>query len=166
MKNLILILLSHLKTPQYILKNILWRFPKSISKEEIVFVMGTPRSGTTLIQKVFEAHSKLFSIDGETAMFSFQNFWEPNRMHFKLEKVKRDKFLSDSKDSVDFFTKCVQHLKSLNSGKKFIEKTPQHIKHLKFLLKHFPNAKFVHVVRDGRDCYCSARQHPFIPQST
>ena len=74
MKNLILILLSHLKTPQYILKNILWRFPKSISKEEIVFVMGTPRSGTTLIQKVFEAHSKLFSIDGETAMFSFQNF--------------------------------------------------------------------------------------------
>jgi|LauGreSBDMM110SN_4_FD.fasta_scaffold57114_2 hypothetical protein len=165
MRNLFYILKSHLKTPQYILKNIVWRFPKTISQLEVVFIMGTPRSGTTLLQKTVEAHTSLFSIEGETAIFSFQNFWEANRFHFRLEKEKRDYYLNQARDNVDFFSKCVNYLSSLNSNKIFVEKTPQHIKHLGFLIKHFPKAKFVHIVRDGRDCFCSARLHPFIPQS-
>lgn len=49
-------------------------------------------------------------------------------------------------------------------GLPFIEKTPQHILRLDFLLKHFPNAKFINLFRDGRDSYCSARHHQNIPQ--
>lgn len=165
MKNILLILLSHLKTPKYWIKNILWRFPKTISESQIYFVMGTPRSGTTLLQKILESHSKLFSIHGETAIFSYQNFWDNNRKHFELSKSEIKELLSISSDNVNFFENGVNNLLNNNPGKIFIEKTPQHIKHLDFLIRHFPKAKFIHIVRDGRDCYCSARKHPWIPQS-
>lgn len=165
MKNILLILLAHLKTPRYWFKNIIWRFPKTVSNIDVIFVLGTPRSGTTLLQKILESHSKLFSIQGETAIFSYQNFWDKRRKHFDLDDLTKMKLLDNSKDNVDFFENGINILMKKNPGKIFIEKTPQHIKYLDFLIKHFPNAKFIHIVRDGRDCYCSARKHPWIPQS-
>lgn len=165
MKNTYLILKSHLITPRYWIKNVLWRFPQTISKKEVIFVLGTPRSGTTLLQKILESHSKLFSIQAETAIFSFKNFWSKNRKHFDFDELTKNKLLSESKDNIDFFENSVSILMDRNPGKIFIEKTPQHIRYLSFLIKHFPNAKFVHIVRDGRDCYCSAIKHPWIPQS-
>lgn len=165
MRKILFILISYIKTPQYWIKNIIWRFPKTICNKEIIFVIGTPRSGTTLLQKILEANSKLFSIQGETGLFSLQNFFDPNRKHFDLNKEIKNNFLKVSKDSVDFFDNCVGLLMREELNKKFVEKTPQHILYLKFLVKHFPKSKFIHIVRDGRDCYCSARKHPWIPQS-
>jgi len=143
----------------------MWRFPKTISDEKVIFVLGTPRSGTTLLQKILEAHSKLFSIHSETAIFSFQNFWDSKRRLFDMDTKESSMILKKSIDNVDFFQNAVRHLGKSNPGMIFIEKTPQHIKYLDFLIAHFPKAKFVHIVRDGRDCYCSARNHPWIPQS-
>lgn len=84
------ILREHMKTPRYLIKNVTWRFPSTISDVEVIFVMGTPRSGTTLLQKILEAHSGLYSIQAETAIFSLRNYWSPGRKHFDLssEKVK------------------------------------------------------------------------------
>lgn len=59
----------------------------------------------------------------------------------------------------------MKYLNSIEANKIFIEKTPQHIQYLSFLRAHFPRAKFVQIVRDGRDCYCSAKHHPNIPQN-
>ena len=74
--------------------------------------------------------------------------------------------LSESRDIVDFFTRGVVLLQARRGGGTFVEKTPQHIKHIGFLMKYFPNARFVHIVRDGRDCFCSAQTHPNIPLRT
>jgi len=38
---------------------------------------------------------------------------------------------------------------------RWCEKTPQHIQHMPLLADMFPGAKFIHVVRDGRDCAAS-----------
>ncbi len=70
--------------------------------------------------------------------------------------------MSESIDIIDFFDKGAKLVSQKNNNKIFVEKTPQHILYLEFLLKHFPNAKFVHIVRDGRDAFCSARKHPGI----
>ena len=166
MKNIYYILLGHLKTPQYIFKNIWWRINSSISKEKLIFVIGTPRSGTTLLQKILESHNSLYSIHSETAIFSFRNFFNPKRNLFLLEDTVKNSILKVSKDNIDFFSRCVNYLNQHNKGKVFVEKTPQHIIHLSFLIKHFPNAQFVHILRDGRDSYCSALKHGNIPQSS
>ena len=38
---------------------------------------------------------------------------------------------------------------------RWCEKTPQHIQHIALLQKTFPNAKFIHIIRDGRSCAAS-----------
>lgn len=158
--------ISYLVDPKHWIKNIIWRFPTTISSQKVVFVIGAPRSGTTLLQNIIASHDELFSIEGETGIFSYQNLFAKNRKHFGLSDEEIEKIMSESKDIVDFFQKGINVISKQNGNKIFIEKTPQHILYLEFLLKHFPNAKFVHIVRDGRDAFCSARKHSGIQQNT
>mgnify|MGYP003956663827 CR=1 FL=1 len=155
-------LTSHLRTPHLIPRNIKWRLPRTISDQQVVFVVGAPRSGTTLLQRVLASHSALFSIEGETGIFSARNYFA--RTHFRLSVEDTQDLFAQSNDIVDFFANGVTLLKERRGGGTFVEKTPQHVRHLAFLLKHFPRAKFVHIIRDGRDCFCSAQGHPNIPQ--
>lgn len=158
------IIIPYIRQPGSWFNNIKWRMPKTISDLETVFVMGSPRSGTTLIQKVIEGHDQYFSIQGETGIFSYQNIFNPERHHFGLTTEQQKELFSASVDIVDFFDKAVKKISIENDGKIFIEKTPQHVIHLDKLVRYFPNAKFVNIVRDGRDCFCSAKHHENIPQ--
>tara|TARA_R110001583_G_scaffold33308_2_gene112498 strand:- start:4469 stop:5317 length:849 start_codon:yes stop_codon:yes gene_type:complete len=156
---------SYMKTPWNLWDNVAWRFPKTESDLDVVFVVGAPRSGTTLVQKVLESHSRMISIEGETGLFSKQNIFDTNRMHFGYDRNKQLDFFRSSSDIVDFFEKCVLGLEGMEGGKVFIEKTPQHALYVGFIIKHFTKAKILHVVRDGRDCFASARRHPEVPQN-
>ena len=150
--------------PRLYIKNIVYRLPSTVSDLDIIFVVGAPRSGTTLLQSLLAAHSKLFSIEAETAMFSYQNIFDPKRRHFGLSPHQLEGLFGQSKDIVDFFSKAVNLLSAKYNHKRFVEKTPQHVFYLRFIFKHFPKSKVIHIVRDGRDCYCSSKFHPNIPQ--
>lgn len=131
---------------------------------KVVFVVGAPRSGTTLVQRMLAVHSEFFSIEGETALFTHQNVFDLERNHFHLPKKIVVELTEKSSNLVEFFEYGVSYLARDNENKCFIEKTPQHVFHLAFIFKHFPNCRIVNIVRDGRDCFCSARFNPFIPQ--
>lgn len=163
MNRFLSILRSYMRDP-HLARNLTWRMPRTIGRSRIVFVVGSPRSGTTLLQSVLAAHSELFSIPGETGLFSNQNIF--GRRHFGLSWEENRALFRESTDLVDFFDRAVALLESRNGGGTFVEKTPQHVLRLEFLMRRFPNARFVHVVRDGRDCYVSAKGHPGIPQTT
>jgi len=55
-----------------------------------------------------------------------------------------------------------------NNGKPiWCEKSPMHVHHLRLLGSAFPNARFIHVIRDGRDCAASFhRRWKFNPVRT
>ncbi len=154
---------SYLADPGNWVKNVQWRFPKTIAEKEFVFIVGAPRSGTTLLQRILCVHPSFFSIEGETKIFTARNIFSHN--HFGLSQEQLAHLFESSQDTVDYFERGATVLGVQNGGRTFVEKTPSHVLRIQFLLKHFPNAKFVNIFRDGRDCYCSALQHPGIPQS-
>jgi hypothetical protein len=157
------ILQSYFRSPSHVPRNLAWRFPRTTSESRTIFVVGSPRSGTSLIQSVLAAHSRLFSIPGETGLFSHQNIFA--RRHFGLSWAENRALFDESRDVVDFFDRGVRLLETRSGGRTFVEKTPQHVLRLEFLGERFPNARFVHVVRDGRDCFTSAKSHARIPQA-
>lgn len=150
--------------PHYLLREICWRFPKNQSDLDAVFVVGAPRSGTTLLQRMLAVHPSFFSIQGETGIFSWQSVFRRESNPFGLDVTTHSDILEGSKDIVDYFSRSVRFLSGKAHGARFVEKTPQHVLWLPFILKYFPNAQVIHIVRDGRDCFCSARNHPNIPQ--
>lgn len=149
---------------QSLTKNVTWRFPSTISDSEPIFIVGSPRSGTTLLQRIISNHSRLFSIQAETGLFTYQNIFNAKRRHFGLPQQEIEELLKNSVDVVDFFDQGMNSLSDNHGEKRFVEKTPQHVLHLPFILRHFPKAKVINIIRDGRDCYCSAKNYECIPQ--
>ncbi|MFP5273974.1 sulfotransferase family protein [Coleofasciculus sp.] len=153
---------SFLNNPQAIPKNIFLRLPKTISHEPHIFVFGAPRSGTTLMKLILGAHPNLSSFGYETGLFMYRDIYGFTYERFTATEIAD--LIEQSQDIVQFYDKFTQHITQQTGGQRFIEKTPQHVLRLKFLLKHFPNAKFINIFRDGRDGYCSARHHQNVPQ--
>lgn len=164
MPRLLSILRTYARTPSHVPRNVAWRLSRATGTSRTIFVLGSPRSGTSLVQSVLAAHSELFSIPGETGLFSYQNIF--GRRHFGLSWGENQALFRESHDLVDFFDRGVRLLEARSEGRTFVEKTPQHVLRLRFLSQRFPHARFLHVVRDGRDCFVSARSHAGIPQAT
>ncbi len=49
----------------------------------------------------------------------------------------------------------MNHLAKAQGKEVWCEKSPMHVHHLQLLAEAFPQARFIHVIRDGRDCAAS-----------
>ncbi|MEL4895240.1 sulfotransferase family protein [Crocosphaera sp. Alani8] len=152
-----------IKNPYHLPKNIIWRFPQEASTQKHIFVLGAPRSGTTLAKLILTSHPYLIGPGYETAFFTYRDIFS---FRFKGIKPKRmDALRQKCHDIVEFFDVFTHEiLNQYPEAKYYVEKTPQHILRLGFLTKYFPNSKFIHMVRDGRDGYCSAKYHKNVVQ--
>ncbi|MEZ5582500.1 MAG: sulfotransferase [Candidatus Competibacteraceae bacterium] len=157
-------LVSYFEYPKDIWPNVVWRFPKNRSQKKHCFVIGAPRSGTTLLQIILAAHSKFGACEGETAVFTLQNLFDLRRRHGGLSATEITDLFNCSMDIVTFFDNLAEVILRRSGGARFVEKTPQHVFRLRNLTEWYPQAQFVNIYRDGRDCFCSAKNHPDVPQ--
>lgn len=157
---------AYIRNPTHLLRKLLWWLHAGESQARHVFVLGAPRSGTTLLENIIAAHPDNVSLRRETAFFTKANIFR-HGLCFPpfLDADSIDCMRSESSDIVAFFDKVAEAACSQSQTSQFVEKTPQHVLRLRWLLDHFPQSQFVHVYRDGRDCYASARSTN-VPQRT
>lgn len=131
-----------------------------------VFVIGAPRSGTSLLKNILVANPRLFGCARESvglfrirAIETFSIEEIPDRMMRDLVKGSRDltHLFERIGTAINY---CTQ-----NDTSTLLDKVNITYWRLLYLRHFFPLSRFVNIVRDGRDCYCSAKQHPHIPQS-
>jgi tetratricopeptide (TPR) repeat protein len=121
--------------------------------EQPVFVIGMPRSGTTLVERILSAHSQLVSI-GEFTEF-------PRRYGMSLsEQYVRDTSRTPTQASLDIDfaalgkAYCVAARELAGPAPGFVDKLPYNFLYCGYILTALPNAKLIHLTRHPLDtCY-------------
>ena len=114
---------------------------KSNSKRPI-FIVGMPRSGTSLVHQILDSHSSVKGV-GELNHI--------NNIVFPLLKAHREE-TKNCFSKNDFLSLRKQYLQSppiadLNEMI-FVDKMPLNFRHLGFILSSFPEAKIIHMKRN------------------
>ncbi len=127
--------------------------------DDCVIVGGCGRSGTTLVRELLDRHPNL-ACGPETAFLC--DLINPERVAVEWNiPVKTIRSLVAASPSVVAFAAAFFRQHAEAEGKaRWCDKTPRNVRNLPRILHAFPNARFVHVVRDGRDVACSLRKHP------
>ncbi len=104
-----------------------------------IFILGMPRSGTTLVERIISSHSKVKGA-GELALLSY---------HGKSLAIGESK--SDGKSLVQLRTAYLKHLQSLANQSAYItDKMPHNFQYIGLIFCTLPEAKVIHVTRDPK----------------
>jgi len=145
-------------------------------------VVGSPRSGTTLLYHsllssgcfaVYRAETEIFS----TIAFRF-DFTSPKGLQrlldiwnrsdlFQLSGLDagrfRDRIMGECHSSGDFLRIFMESIARQQRVDRWAEKTPDHLLYAAEIKKTIPDALFIHIIRDGRDVAASMGVLGYIP---
>ncbi|MGH7170544.1 MAG: sulfotransferase family protein, partial [Gemmataceae bacterium] len=137
------------------------------------FIIGCPRSGTTMVQQALNRHSQIV-IPPETKFF-FSLFGHPRKaQHRHIDRLNADlqinlpkpvKALRSEAEGRAFYEEMAQqYLARVRKPNvtAFGEKTPEHTGHLPRIRQLFPEAKILVLYRDGRDVAASLSRMPWM----
>lgn len=154
-------------------------FSFSLPNKRPVFVVGHPRSGTTLVQLLITAHPA-FSSAPETHLFSFVldhlADWAGRTLHadelplifqklagkpgIKLNDDLKAELISAAQTKGITPSLLLDNIMQAYAAAKptatrWLEKTPRHVNHIPQILKLLPDARIINIVRDPRDVVSS-----------
>jgi tetratricopeptide (TPR) repeat protein len=124
-----------------------------------IFVMGMPRSGTTLAEQIMASHSKVHGV-GELARFGqiqrdFFMMHGADRLFDGLQKsAVNGELIARANETLNLF----EVLAPRKFGR-IVEKTPGNYRSAGYQKLCFPQAKFIHCRRHPADNFISIYQH-------
>lgn len=134
------------------------KFPMSACESEMpVFVAGMPRSGTSLIDQIIDAHPKAAGV-GELALIEsfagmLSQVWDPDKPAGKqFGKYDSYRFTRVANDYVKHITEA-----SPPGAERVVNKALGNNKLVGLISRLFPKTRIIHAIRDPRDvavsCY-------------
>jgi hypothetical protein len=153
------------------------------SRPPAPFVVGVPRSGTTLLRLMLDSHPQLH-VPAETHFIKalaelsaeqpdlrsafFEVVTGSNRWgDFHLDAAELRRRLAGIEPfSLRDGLRCFYQLSAERAGKaRWGDKTPAYLLHLRSIQELLPEARFIHIIRDGRDVAVSVRQLWWKPEA-
>ena len=134
-------------------------FPKEKSNEKpnLIFIVGLPRSGTTLTHQIVSSHSNVYGA-GELTILN----------NFFSKKILNDDFVSlfkNIKKNKEFLDKITNDLlnsfKEYDDNKIILDKSPLNFEWIGFIKLLFPSAKVIHCSRNLKDTALSIFKNVF-----
>lgn len=147
-----------IRAPLRLLDNIKFWYGDTVSESEHIFVIGPPRSGTTLLKTVLQSHSDICGVDGETWFFHRKDY--AGFRHADIPDSDMWQLVQKAESVAGLFDHFAEAIKEKTGATYFLEKTPKHTLRPSYLVHHFPRSTFVFLVRDPRDGLRSAKGHP------
>ena len=129
--------------------------------EDPVFLIGFPRSGTTLLDTILRSHKSIKVIEEKSLVDELINYLNKNTDGeiSKLNKIEENYI----KKIRSFYFERRKAFVSYEKNTIFIDKMPLNIFYIPELKKIFPNSKFIMAMRNPFDVVLSCFMQPFMP---
>ena len=114
-----------------------------------IFILGMPRSGTTLVEQIIASHSEVFGAGELDYVKKFGKKLSEEPISINIEAIS------------EFRQKYLLKLTNLSYGKHFvIDKMPQNFRFIPLICTAFPEAKIIHVQRNAAaTCWSNYKQY-------
>src|SRR4051812_12229565 len=148
-----------------------------------IFVVGCPRSGTTMLQLMLHAHPRIalppenrFVLPAYQRRHEFGDLHDPARRRdlarwmistrqfgdLGLDEQRVIDAVVGAPPTLGSAVGTVFRLYAQRFGKpRWGDKRPAYLRSLPALLRMFPDAQIVNIMRDGRDCVASLNEAPW-----
>lgn len=134
---------------------------------QFLFIIGAPRSGTTMLQVLLGCHPRVATTI-ELTLFDryispWLEVWAKEQGAIDRGARKQGLPMIWSREELDIFlreflTRAYQKVIDRNSSAThLLDKHPGYSLHVESIKRLLPKARFVHLIRDGRDVACSLR---------
>jgi hypothetical protein len=144
-----------------------------------VFIVGMNGSGTTMIHHHLGQHPGLYAFPQESYVLphfvkiaprfgdlgedrNFRKLWEEMASSFIFRFRNGGVPLplpgdwnQTTRSAAGIFDRIMRQFAKKQGKSRWSEKTPMHVLHIEKFATDFPGSKFVHMIRDGRDCAAS-----------
>jgi tetratricopeptide (TPR) repeat protein len=124
----------------------------NINNKKIIFILGMPRSGTSLVEQILSSH---------------QNVYGAGELNF-ISKITKKYFLNENLDIIDLkkniptaqneYLKLISHFDKTSSA--FTDKAPENFKYIGFIKMFLPNSKIINCKRNTMDvCWSNYKSY-------
>ena len=137
-----------------------WRRQPYVSDSSPIVVGGCARSGTTLMRVILDSHPNICCGPESNLFYPGRRGLETLASRFDLPLDLLRGILKESHSQAQFIDMFFAEYSSVTGKPKWAEKSPRNILVLDYIFEHFPKARFIHMIRDGRDTVCSLRTIP------
>ncbi len=134
----------------------------AMDRDNVIFVIGAPRSGSTWLHLLLGSHPEI-ATGQESQVFPeylapLYARWQRELNYSRSEEVRQHgiaPYLSEEEfiDLLRHFALTVfQKVMDEKPGAHyFLEKSPTSTVHIELIARCFPEARYIHIIRDGRD---------------
>lgn len=156
--------------------------PRSDRSRAPVFVLGCPRSGTTLLYhmllsaggfRIYRTESSVFNVlrpcFGDLAHAEnrrrLMDAWTQSKLFERSGLDMQDirtKVMSDCRSAGDFLRIVMEEISRRQNVARWADCTPEHLLYIPEIKKAFPSALVIHIIRDGRDVALSLEKQRWI----
>lgn len=116
---------------------------------KVAFIIGSPRSGTTILENILNCHPEI--AEWYEPYYVWEKYFQPRESDIWQEEYLNEKVKRAIYKEFSIFSK--------KSKKRIVlDKSPGHSFNVRIIHNIFPDAKWIHILRDGRDVTLSIKK--------
>ena len=139
----------------------LYKINKKTSRKKVIFIVGMPRSGSTLVEQIISSHNKVLGTAENGALMSvlLKEFFQDQKGSLPASLIKKDLLNNQNIIQSNYFKMLSD--RNFNS-EVYTDKSLENFLFLGFIKIYFPNAKIIILERDIKNVYWSIYKTNFV----
>jgi hypothetical protein len=132
------------RAPRWTTRSLAWRALHPTDRlVEPIFLVGSPRSGTTLTVNLFGTHPDVANWSEGGRLWDPIHYHDPEaEHHWTAEQA--------TPGQIRRLHRWCEWYRQSHGKARFVNKHPRNSMRIAYLRRAFPDARFIHVIRDGR----------------